>query len=64
MTHYSKAIMAEKFAGKYSFVSQENFDEYLKDTGKISDSKNISSYSVTSGCMLVHLCIDMSLIFT
>ena len=56
--------MAEKFAGKYSFVSQENFDEYLKDTGKIPDSKNISSYSVTSGCMLVHLCIDMSLIFT
>merc|ERR1712223_1280530 len=24
--------MAEKFAGKYTFVSQENFDEYLKDT--------------------------------
>ena len=41
--------MAGKFAGKYSFVSQENFDEYLKDTGKIADSKNISSYSITAG---------------
>merc|ERR1712018_274974 len=32
LTLYSKAIMAGKFAGKYSFVSQENFDEFLKDT--------------------------------
>ena len=31
--------MAEKFAGKYSFVGQENFDAYLKDTGKIPDTK-------------------------
>merc|ERR1711936_1450914 len=32
LTFYYKVTMAEKFAGKYTFVSQENFDEYLKDT--------------------------------
>ena len=26
--------MTEKFAGKYSFDSQDNFDAYVKDIGK------------------------------
>ena len=26
--------MAEEFAGKYTFVSQNNFEEYLKAAGK------------------------------
>ena len=29
--------MTEKFAGKYSFDSQDNFDAYVKDIGKNCD---------------------------
>ena len=28
------STMTEKFAGKYSFESQDNFDAYVKDIGK------------------------------
>ena len=31
-----------QIAGKYNFVSQEKFDEYLKDVGKNFASKNRS----------------------